>query len=205
MPVENANTIADLNELWPLSGDDVSAGDDHLRTIKNVLKKDVASLAYVLSALKTAFVGQVFFHAGTTAPTGSLICDGSEVPVEYADLRQMFSDDGNPYGVGVNGGPNVPDLRGEFIRGWDDGRSVDPGRSLGSFQNWQVGPHIHNYRISRAYDVDRDNGTSRIGRGQNAFVANNKSGDILSNGGTESRPRNIALLACIRAGVVSNV
>ncbi|MEI1531002.1 tail fiber protein, partial [Escherichia coli] len=28
----------------------------------------------------------------------------------------------------------LPDLRGEFIRGWDDGRKVDTGRSLLSGQ-----------------------------------------------------------------------
>ena len=38
MPVETGNTLADLDELWPLSGDATSQGDNHLRLIKSVLK-----------------------------------------------------------------------------------------------------------------------------------------------------------------------
>jgi phage-related tail fiber protein len=32
----------------------------------------------------------------------------------------------------------LPDLRGEFIRGWDDGRGVDAGRGLLSFQEGTI-------------------------------------------------------------------
>lgn len=39
MPLESGDTIAALDLLWPLAGDDISQGDDHLRLIKNVLKK----------------------------------------------------------------------------------------------------------------------------------------------------------------------
>lgn len=58
-----------------------------------------------------------------TPPTGFLKCNGSSFgTATYPKLALMY-----PSGV-------LPDLRGEFIRGWDDGRGVDTGRSLLSSQ-----------------------------------------------------------------------
>lgn len=45
MPLETGDTIGDLNELWPLGSDLKSEGDQHLRLIKDILKKDAVSLA----------------------------------------------------------------------------------------------------------------------------------------------------------------
>lgn len=42
MPLENANSIAELNENWPLGTDPMGQGDDHIRLMKRLLKKDVA-------------------------------------------------------------------------------------------------------------------------------------------------------------------
>ncbi|OZO56376.1 phage tail protein, partial [Escherichia coli] len=58
-----------------------------------------------------------------TPPTGWLKCNGSSFSLtSYPALASVF-----PSGV-------LPDLRGEFIRGWDDGRKVDDGRGLLSLQ-----------------------------------------------------------------------
>jgi microcystin-dependent protein len=58
-------------------------------------------------------------YAGSTAPTGYLLCDGSEVPIaSYQDLYGVI---GTTYGTGVN--PNtfkLPDLRGRFALGKDN-------------------------------------------------------------------------------------
>lgn len=77
--------------------------------------------------------GVIMSFAGATAPAGFLICDGSAVSrTTYADLFAVI---GTTYGAG-NGSTtfNLPDLRGEFIRGADAGRGIDPGRALGSNQ-----------------------------------------------------------------------
>lgn len=42
MPLENANSIAELNEDWPLGTDPMGQGDNHIRLLKKLLKKDVA-------------------------------------------------------------------------------------------------------------------------------------------------------------------
>ncbi len=78
--------------------------------------------------------GMVNAFAGATAPAGYLICDGSAVSrTTYADLFAVI---GTTYGAGDGSTTfNLPDLRGEFIRGFDAGRGVDNGRTLGS---WQV-------------------------------------------------------------------
>lgn len=82
--------------------------------------------------------GSVFYRASSSIPTGYLECNGSEVNrTTYAGL---FSVIGTTYGVG-NGSTtfNLPDLRGEFIRGWDNTRGIDTGRGLGT---WQKGSFI---------------------------------------------------------------
>ena len=77
--------------------------------------------------------GAVMYFAGQTAPTGWLKANGAAVSrTTYAAL---FAAIGTTYGAGDGRSTfNLPDLRGEFIRGWDDGRGVDTGRVFGSAQ-----------------------------------------------------------------------
>ncbi|MGL9722082.1 phage tail protein, partial [Symbiopectobacterium sp.] len=66
---------------------------------------------------------------GAVAPAGFLKCNGQTFDTaQYPVLASRY-----PSG-------QLPDLRGEFIRGWDDGRGVDPGRSLLSAQNDAMQP-----------------------------------------------------------------
>ena len=74
--------------------------------------------------------GMVMPFVGSTAPTDWLECDGSSIPSQYTDLIALV-------------GANVPDFRGEFIRGWDNGRGVDSGRTLGSTQTEDYLGHSH--------------------------------------------------------------
>ena len=100
-------------------------------SIDEVLVVDGTGLVKKIPALVPP--GMVNAFAGTTAPTGYLICDGSAVSrTTYADL---FAVTGTNYGVGDGATTfNLPDLRGEFIRGFDAGRGVDPTRGFGSNQ-----------------------------------------------------------------------
>ena len=62
-----------------------------------------------------------------TAPAGWLKCNGAAFDkAKYPKLALAY-----PSGL-------LPDLRGEFIRGWDDGRGIDSGRSLLSFQEGTI-------------------------------------------------------------------
>lgn len=86
--------------------------------------------------------GAIQLFAMSAIPTGWLECNGSAISrTTYANL---FAAIGTLYGVG-NGTTtfNLPDLRGEFVRGWDNGRSADPGRTMGSNQVAANNPHTH--------------------------------------------------------------
>ena len=77
--------------------------------------------------------GSVYTFAGSTVPTGWLKCNGALLSrTTYAALFAVI---GTTYGAG-DGSTTfaLPDLRGEFVRGFDDGRGVDAGRTLGSAQ-----------------------------------------------------------------------
>ena len=137
----------------------------------------------------STLVGQVAFFAMQTAPAGFLACSGQAVSrTTYASL---FSALGTLYGAGDGSTTfNLPDLRGEFIRGWDNGRGVDTGRVFGSAQADDFKSHTH---------VDNVSSTEGPGGAPGAGVALFSTGAATSaTGGTETRPRNVALLACIK-------
>ena len=83
-------------------------------------------MAAITSAIKQAsrFPGMIASFAMNSPPTGWLECDGSAVSrTTYADL---FGAIGTTYGVGDGSTTfTLPDLRGEFLRGWDHDRGVD--------------------------------------------------------------------------------
>ena len=131
--------------------------------------------------------GMVQAYAGSAAPTGWLKCNGAAVSrTTYATL---FAAIGTTYGSG-NGSStfNVPDLRGEFVRGWDDSRGVDSGRTLGSFQLDDFKSHTHTFAGSTA--------SGGSGSSNRDGTRTTKTTD--ATGGSETRPRNIAMLYCIK-------
>ena len=86
--------------------------------------------------------GTVLYFAGSSAPAGWLKANGAAVSrTAYAAL---FAAIGMTYGGGdFRNTFNLPDLRGEFIRGWDDGRGVDTPRPIGSAQAHALQSHQH--------------------------------------------------------------
>jgi microcystin-dependent protein len=140
--------------------------------------------------------GAVSAFAMNSAPTGWLKCNGAAVSrTTYAAL---FAAIGTTFGVGDGSLTfNVPDLRGEFVRAWDDGRGVDTGRVFGSAQADALQNHSHTVD---SY-VSGSLGTS--GRPQEGTSGSTDTFQTLTSGSTgtfaaETRPRNIALLYCIK-------
>jgi phage-related tail fiber protein len=130
--------------------------------------------------------GSVIWFAANAAPTGYLKANGATVSrTTYAAL---FAAIGTTFGAGDGSTTFVlPELRGEFIRGWADGRAVDTGRAFGSAQTDDLKSHNHTF-------TGGTNGPSNPG----GFAGNGSAFNTSSVGGTETRPRNIALLACIK-------
>jgi microcystin-dependent protein len=140
--------------------------------------------------------GAVMSFAMTAAPTGWLECDGSTVSrTTYATL---FAAIGTTFGAGDGSTTfKLPDLRGEFIRGYDDGRGVDSGRVFGSSQADDLEAHSH---TSTGLVVFSTNAPA-IGAANPTYdtVATDGAGTTGTTGGTETRPRNVALMYCIKA------
>ena len=89
----------------------------------------------------------------------------------------------------------LPDLRGEFLRGFDDGRGVDAGRARGTQQGHALQQHQHSgVAASAAAVLNNATGPGGI----TAFTNNTGNVAAGANTATETRPRNIALLVCIK-------
>lgn len=150
-----------------------------------------------------SMVGMVSHFATKTPPAGWLVCDGSAVSrTQYAKLFQAIQ---VTFGAG-NGVDtfNLPDLRGEFVRGWDGGRGVDTGRTFGSKQEDSVESHEHKTDGSggsstHVINLGTDGGIDFFSRTANSSDAGYRAGSQTSSyGGSETRPRNVALLPCIK-------
>jgi len=148
--------------------------------------------------------GAVVVFARNTAPTGWLKANGAAVSrTTYADL---FAAIGTVFGAG-NGTTtfNVPDLRGEFLRGWSDGRAnVDTNRDFGSAQGDAIrnitgifGVAAQTSNFSGAFETGPS--TSRTG-GEQTLTTTRVEFDASNVVPTaaENRVRNVALLACIK-------
>jgi len=138
--------------------------------------------------------GAVMHFARPAPPTGWLKADGREV--DRTAYAALFDAIGTAFGAG-NGVDtfNLPDLRGEFLRGLDEGRGVDAGRTLGSAQGDMLKAHSHAHNLPVSDGGQGSAGfASAMGHYGSSF-----NGPTGGAGGAETRPRNIALLACIKS------
>jgi microcystin-dependent protein len=205
--------------------EDISAiGDGSVSTNKIVdVNVTYAKLAIAVREM-LASTGDVKLCAYTSAPNGWLECNGDAVSrVDYAAL---FSAIGTTFGAGDGSTTfNIPDLRGEFVRGWDNGRGVDTGRVFGSSQSSanlahthtastaSGGSHSHDAGVrtegttSHVYDtntvasggrLDTTDGTSTTSPETETAGSHTHTVTVNSSGGTEARPRNIALMYVIK-------
>ena len=87
-------------------------------------------------------VGSVFNLATTTVPTSFLECNGAAV--SRSTYATLFATISTTWGAGDGSSTfNLPDLRGQFVRGWDNSAGVDSGRSFASSQSDQNKSHNH--------------------------------------------------------------
>lgn len=163
---------------------------------------NTAQISQAVQALVGAInpAGVVSFFARNTAPTGWLKANGAAVSrTTYAPL---FAAIGTTFGSGDGSTTfNLPDLRGEFLRGWDDARGVDSGRSFASAQSSQNLSHNHTLTQNGIFDGGGSAWgipVTNTGGNANAPTGGVPVVSMGTNGGTEARPRNISLLACIK-------
>mgnify|MGYP001598636208 CR=1 FL=1 len=158
---------------------------------------DLTQLLQAIQQLSTGAVspsGAVMAFARSTAPAGWLNCDGAAI--SRTTFANLFSAIGVTYGAGDGSTTfNVPDLRGEFVRGWDDGRGVDADRAIGTAQADLLKSHTHRLRLGGAIQT----GSWVLeGPRQDGTFEDDFGWGVEATGGAETRPRNVALLYCIK-------
>lgn len=140
-----------------------------------------------------------------TVPAGWLECNGAAVSrTTYAALFAVLS---TTYGAGDGSTTfNLPDLRGEFVRGWDHGKGSDPdaasrtsrgdgttGNNVGTKQLGAFASHNHSTGVNLDATITTSSG------GFNDFVRiQNAPGVTGSAGGNETRPRNVNMMYVIK-------
>lgn len=97
----------------------------------NLINTNAINIANNTALVRTP-VGSVTAYVGASAPTNWLLCNGA-----------TFSNITYPALYSILGSTTLPDLRGEFIRGLDNGRGIDIGRGLLTFQTDLLGTHYH--------------------------------------------------------------
>ncbi|EEW1799269.1 tail fiber protein [Escherichia coli] len=132
-----------------------------------------------------------------TPPTGWLKCNGAAFSAEeYPELAKVYPTN------------KLPDLRGEFIRGWDDGRGIDTNRSLLSSQGDAIRNIIGALVDVRFNSYPSDSGaftTSDIGDASSDSIKGGYAKRVTFDASrvvptaNENRPRNIAFNYIVRA------
>lgn len=243
-PDASINTRLHLGQTYPAGTELIAVQNEPAGSIGNPLQRDqnLADIGDAAAARQNLGVyskeqadqkappGAVIHFARQTAPIGWLKANGAAVSrTAYASL---FAAIGTTFGAGDGFNTfNLPDLRGEFIRGWDDGRGIDDGRTFGSWQADQLkqhdhggrtgggGGHNHGYKDSYYiesqgyaqgadgyFTVSSRRGPSGSDTDNTHIFYMNRHTEwqpdhdhpIAQDGGNESRPRNRALLACIK-------
>jgi phage-related tail fiber protein len=160
-------------------------------------------------------VGSIMYRAsGSSVPDGFLKANGASVSQSiYTDL---YAEIGTTYGTGSFPGGGVtfslPDLRGEFIRGFDDGKGVDSGRVIGTaqaagtgtpvspFTTNTTGNHAHGYQTvnnqAASAFAAAGGGGSAVGSPSTSTAGNHSH--TITGGDAETRPRNLAMIALIK-------
>ncbi|HHK9328407.1 phage tail collar protein [Escherichia coli] len=168
-------------------------------TLTHLSGKDVAGLlAYLGLGEGSALpVGVPVPWPSATPPTGWLKCNGAAFSAEeYPELAKAYPTN------------KLPDLRGEFIRGWDDGRGIDTNRSLLSSQGDAIRNIIGALVDVRFNTYPSDSGvftTSVIGDASSDSIKGGYAKRVTFDASrvvptaNENRPRNIAFNYIVRA------
>lgn len=152
---------------------------------------------------ESALIGIPMPYPLTTAPAGYLKCNGASFnKTQYPRLALKY-----PSGV-------LPDMRGDVIRGWDDGRRIDPGRGILTEQGDAIRNITGTFAVhgakelsasypstgSGAFSVTTVTGSNNVGAGGTAAIPQfNFSAANVVPTANENRMRNIAFNYIVRA------
>ena len=199
--------VDNVDALVPTATTSV-VGKVELATATEVRVGTDSTRAVTPSTMGSFMTGWIMPFPATVAPSGFLEAKGQLVSRTgtYAELwtwvqtnMRVVTDaawNGNDQGTYSSGDGSttfrIPDLRGEFIRGYDHGRGVDSGRTVGTTQSDEFQSHNHSVTAGRWIGGYTDDGGAPDQRmTQQTF-------NSTSVGSSETRPRNIAMMYCIK-------
>ncbi|WP_461212236.1 tail fiber protein [Escherichia coli] len=195
-----AGLATGANKLPYFTGNDTAAQTDLTSVGRDIIGKNTIAdiLTYLgLGAGSALPVGVPVPYPLATPPTGWLKCNGSSFNLtSYPALAAVF-----PSGV-------LPDLRGEFIRGWDDGRGVDSGRAILSAQGdaiRNINGAITDVRFNSSAAANGVFTISNLGPASAESAGSGSAKRVTFDASTvvptasENRPRNIAFNYIVRA------
>lgn len=197
-----AGLATGANKLPYFTGNDTAAQTDLTSVGRDIIGKNTIAdiLTYLGLGEGSALpVGVPVPWPSATPPTGWLKCNGAPFSAaQHPELAKVYP------------ALKLPDLRGEFIRGWDDGRGVDSGRVVLTGQSQSVQQHTHD--LAMAYSSESGY-KDKLGAGPNSDMIpikdmikvttfNGSGGFYLKandSTGAETRPRNVAFNFIVRA------
>lgn len=190
--IDKINFIDGVTELSADNFNQMQTNSENALTDLEILVK-----AYAENYVKNQRRGNVFHHAGTAAPTGSLICNGSAISrTTYASLFAVI---GTTYGVGDGSTTfNLPnEVTGNRFR-----RAAGGSLSVGTIQEDELESHTHtltgDFQAGNAVNDDGNYSNLAAGDGGTPLARDFTSNNYIdSYGGDETRPKNIAYLPCI--------
>ena len=179
---------------------------------QQVLTYSGSTATWVASAAPMIPVGSVAAFPFTTNPVGWLKLNGALLNrADYPELWSAAQSSGNIVTEAVWTATNtgsfstgnlsttfrIPDLRGEFVRGWDDSRGVDSGRGIGVYQVDAFKAHRHLLLFKSLPGANTSVPIEPV-LTENYQAEGYSDSQVSLEGGTETRPRNASLLYCIK-------
>ncbi|MCP4133543.1 MAG: tail fiber protein [bacterium] len=167
------------------------------------LKNEISNLKQVINSLNSQVgmaspAGTIVPFAGHEAniPEGWLLCDGD--PVDRDLYPALFQAIETSWGEPNSSQFNLPDLQGRFLRGLDIDGTIDPGRSVGSYQDDAFQDHVHywSFRESSTSDQSGDNPLAWDTQSKevvNWWYHHETSGSVTGRSAEETRPINAAV------------
>lgn len=186
---------------------ELGARTNYLKDQLDTITRDLTGYATGFNALHDLFIGIPIPYPLSTVPEGCLAMNGQRFDKShYPKLALKY-----PSGT-------LPDMRGEFIRGLDNGRNIDSGRGILSSQSDEIRSHTHKFRYvgqNQRAESNRTNIIDQLTVGDSVFRTDRPNDAIIkvanesdvkygktpyadvsiyinNAGGAETRPRNIA-------------
>jgi len=215
LPVKVTGNVHDGFSISINSASSSAAGVVKLSdSISSTSSSTAASSAAVKKAYdnSSGLVGNVITWLLDSPPDKYIELNGATL--SRTAYSELFAVIGTKYGAGDGVTTfKVPDFRGVFLRGWDNGRGVDSGRSLGSYQSDAIRDIVGSFRLSQlsnalqyndpqgAISFEDASGTNRSGdnSGKN-YISQNitfRASNVVPTA-SDNRPSNYSVMFCVR-------